>query len=385
MTYKTTTLRAALIFIAVVSIIIIGVQPIFIGLLVERLDLNLAEQGWVISIEMAGMALGTLLLPPLARRCSGRSLCLAFVGLNLLSNLLSAHADGLSLLMLSRLATGTCGGALYAYAVWGLGRLPDQDRSFGFMLLLQTPIYSFYAAALPALAEDAGTRMALYSFAGWVLLMGLASLCIPKNLQLTAPSEQASASQNGCAIIGRYSLVGMLFLQVAIYCVWGFIDQLGRERGISAVDIGWAFGVGGAVGGLPGALLPSVLGARVSRGLMIALGSLAVLVSTAMLTGQSHDTFELMVAISLLNFGWVLALSYYMSTITINDPHGNLTPLVSITLMSAAAVTPAVIGMAMQDSNRTLIFLVSSVALLLGLIFKWMGTARSRRAAAQAV
>lgn len=378
MTKNPQILRASLIFTAVVSIMIVGVQPIFIGLLVERLALTLSQQGWVISIEMAGMALGTLLTPPLAKRFSGRNLCLVTVLVNVLCNLLSAHADSLSLLMLSRLASGTCAGLLYAYAVCGIGRLPGQDRSFGFMLLLQTPIYSLYAAALPVIAAVQSVEIALYTFAGWALLIGVVCLNIPKNLDVLAQSDSSPEARSGCAIIGRFSLVGMLFLQVAIYCVWGFIDQMGRDRGISAVDIGWAFGVG-TVGGLPGALLPSVLGARVQRGLMIAIGSLAVLVATGLLTGYSRDANELLVAITLLNFGWVLALSYYMSSVTTNDPNGNLTPLVSITLMVAAALTPALIALLMQETDRPLIFLVASSALIVGLIFKWVGTVYSRR------
>lgn len=59
---NTLLLRAALIYIAATALIIIGVQPIFIGLLAERLHLDLSQQGWVLSSEMSGTLLGCLLL-----------------------------------------------------------------------------------------------------------------------------------------------------------------------------------------------------------------------------------------------------------------------------------------------------------------------------------
>ena len=41
---NTLLLRAALIYIAATALIIIGVQPIFIGLVSERLNLNLSQR-----------------------------------------------------------------------------------------------------------------------------------------------------------------------------------------------------------------------------------------------------------------------------------------------------------------------------------------------------
>ena len=68
-------------------------------------------------------------------------------------------------------------GLVYAYAVSTLGRLPNQDRSFGLMLLLQTPEYSLFSAALPLLAAQSGTVTALCAFGLWYLRSTLAGCC----------------------------------------------------------------------------------------------------------------------------------------------------------------------------------------------------------------
>ncbi|WP_216891555.1 MFS transporter [Pseudomonas putida] len=365
-------LRAALIFIACTSFIVCGVQPIFMGLVTEQLSLSLDQQGWVVSVEMIGMTLGTLLCPILMKRQGGRSLCL-FVGLLCVAlSIATAFASTNAMLLLVRLAAGTCAGLVYAYAVSTLGRLPNQDRSFGLMLLLQTPEYSLFSAALPLLAAQSGTVTALCSFGLWYLLICGASLALPRKPAVLIGSGEGTPAQGGSSRTGRSALVGMLFMQIAIYCVWGFIDQLARDQGIDGVDIGWAFGLS-AIGGLPGAGLPALLGARVNRQLMIAVGLVAIFVSIAMLTGHTRTPMQLCVALLLINFGWVLSLSYYMALITTNDPTGKLTPLVSITLMGAAAVTPALIALLVEGANQQLIFLLGTSALVVAFAITCLG------------
>ena len=244
-------LRASLIFIACTSFIVCGVQPIFMGLVTEQLNLSLDQQGWVVSVEMIGMTLGTLLCPIVMKRQGGRSLCL-WVGLLCVAlSMATAFAPSNGTLLLVRLAAGTCAGLIYAHAVSTLGRLPNRDRSFGLMLLLQTPEYSLFSAALPLLAAQSGTVTALCSFGLWYLLICGASLALPRKPAALIGSGEGTCAQGGSSRMGRSALVGMLFMQIAIYCVWGFIDQLARDQGIDGVDIGWAFGLS-AIGGLPG-------------------------------------------------------------------------------------------------------------------------------------
>ncbi|NIE72883.1 MFS transporter [Pantoea sp. Tr-811] len=375
---NTLLLRAALIYIAATALIIIGVQPIFIGLVAERLGLNLSQQGWVLSGEMTGTLLGCLLLPVLGRRFGGRGLYLGAALAALALNLASAALSSLGALVLCRLACGLAAGVLYAGAVSGLGRLPGQDRSYGLSLLIQTAVFALYATCLPQLAEQLGNRGAVATLGFWFVLIALAALAIPHRLHREAPAEVAGSGL-GSATLGRYALLGMLCLQLAIYCIWGFVDQLARERGIGAVDVGWAFGLG-ILGGLPGGALPSVLGARVSRGPMIGLGSVLVLVSIGMLARFTPDANWLCLALLLMNFGWVLALTYYMGAITTNDPRGTLTPWVSILQVAAAALAPAFVALQQQGAGHETIFVSAAVAVVLGLVLKCLAGVVQRRA-----
>lgn len=213
---NTLLLRAALIYIAATALIIIGVQPIFIGLLAERLHLDLSQQGWVLSSEMSGTLLGCLLLSIPRRHPSGRGLYLAAAFAALMLNLLSAALDTLTNLILCRFACGIAAGLLYAGSISGLGRLPGQDRSYGLSLLIQTAVFALYATCLPQLAEQFGHRTAIASLGFWFVLIAMAALFIPVRLQRVTPVRLAQPG-GGSAIIGRYALLGMLCLQLAIY------------------------------------------------------------------------------------------------------------------------------------------------------------------------
>ncbi|MCS2149969.1 MFS transporter [Scandinavium manionii] len=373
-------LRILFIFIASTSIISIGVQPILIGLLEQRVALSLSQQSGIMAGELAGSVLGALLSPLAARYLSRRNVYVAAAGCALLFSLLCAGAEHLIGLMVCRVMVGIGAGLLCTHAISDLGRLPGQDRSFGLTLLLQTTIFAFFASALPQIAVWVGISGAIASIGGWFMLMLLGAPTIPRHP--AQPPEIVTQSQviagQGSVILGRLSMLGMVLLQLAIYSVWGFIDQIGRDRGISPVDIGWAFGLG-ILGGLPGAGIPSLLGANINRNLAIAVGLLAVLLSIVLLAKFVDTPAMLFAAIFVMNFGWVLALSYFMSSITVNDPNGKLTPLIGIAQVAAAAIAPTLMALLLQVAETQIIFIVAASAAIASFVINYSAGVYARR------
>lgn len=105
----------------------------------------------------------------------------------------------------------------------------------------------------------------------------------------------------------------MVLLQLSIYSLWGLVEGIGVEAGLSLDAIGQALGIG-LLGGLPGAALPSLLGHRLGRVPMILAGSVFVLLPTLLFASRIHSAADLALAVFLMNVGWNLALSYYMSS-----------------------------------------------------------------------
>ncbi|MCW2290773.1 MFS family permease [Pseudomonas sp. BIGb0408] len=371
-------MRAACIFIAAASILAIGVQPIFMGLLTERLTLTLSQQSWVMSAEMCASIFGTLLYLPMIRFLGPRTIALSGAVLLLAANLFTASVAQLDTLMLLRFVSGVCSGVLYSYAIYCLGRMSGQDRSYGILLFVQTGMFSFSAAVLPMIAEVKGFYGAIYYLSGWFALVCLACFCLPTRQSEEEQRVSTDRLFSGLTVIGVCSLLGMLFLQLSIYSLWGFVEGIASDAGVAPVDIGWAISVG-LLGGLPGAALPSLLGRRLGRVPMIFTGSLAVLVSVYMFASSIHAAMDLALAVFLMNFGWNLALSYYMSSVVTHDPNGRLTKLVGVVQVSAAAAAPTLLGFIIEGNDRHSIFILSSSAIVIGCLLMIVMLALGRK------
>jgi hypothetical protein len=89
-------------------------------------------------------------------------------------------------------------------------------------------------------------------------------------------------------------------------------------------------------------------------------------------------------ALFLMNFGWVLALTYYMGAIATNDPRGTLTPWVSALQLGAAAAAPALVALQQQSAGREMIFASAGTAVVLGCVLKGVAGVVHRRAVREA-
>jgi len=370
--------RAACIFIAAASILVIGVQPIFIGLLTERLALTLAQQSWTMSAEMCGSILGTLLYVPMIRFLGPRTIALSTALVLLFANAATASVSGLDTLLVLRGLSGICSGILYSYAIYCLGRLHGPDRSFGILLFVQTGLFASSAVMLPMIAEWQGFSAAIYYLAGWFALVCLVCFCLPVRRSHEGRQVSGEPLRSGLTLIGVCSLLGMLFLQLSIYSLWGFVEGIASEAGVAPVDIGWAISIG-LLGGLPGAALPSVAGRHLGRVPMILTGSLAVLGAIYLLATRIHTASDLMLAVFLMNFGWNLALSYYMSSVVTHDPSGRLTKLVGVVQVASAAAAPTLLSLFIEGNDRHSLFVLSSGAILIGCMLVIVMLAFGRR------
>ncbi|MHA6196109.1 MFS transporter [Pseudomonas wadenswilerensis] len=358
--------RTLFIYIAIASTMIVGVGPVFLGMLARKFELPLEQQGWVLSLEMTGVILGTLFSPMAERRVGTRLLTLGGALLGLAANLSCVQASDFSGLLACRLVAGIGGGLLYSSALTALGRLPEQARSYGVMLFLQTLLFAAFASVLPMIAERYGVNMAINALAAWFGLIVLICHWLPDVRALCASDPQhATVHAPGSGKVGLYALVGMLCLQLGIYSVWGFLENLAVEGGVAAIDVGWALGLG-LLGGLPGSALPSLFGQRLPGNLMIALGSLAVLCSLGLLAQGVHQATELAVVVFVMNVGWTLALSYYMATVATHDPSKRLAPAIGFIQVAAAAVAPAVVAVWLPYSGEGVIYVLAAVAIILG-------------------
>ena len=69
-----------------------------------------------------------------------------------------------------------------------------------------------------------------------------------------------------------------------------------------------------------------------------------------------------------MNFGWNLALSYYMSLVVTHDPSGRLTKLVGVVQVASAAAAPTLLSLIIEGNDRRSLFVLSAGAILVGCV-----------------
>lgn len=359
--------KLILIIIASISIIVVGVWPLFVGMLAESMKFTIAQQGWIISSESFGMVTGTALAICLSKSRHARRFILISAVIMLLFNTLTVGVESLAMILVFRFLTGLGAGTAYSLAVYHLGRMQDADRSFGLTLALQTAVFCAFAVVYPHIVSGLGQDAAIHAIGAWFILLFVCSMFMSKKLAEpnnnnfhTESNDSDVCKTKNAAVIG---LVGMTCLQLAIYAVWGFISNIGTAQGVSDADIGLAFGIG-LIGGFPGAVLASVMGARYGRVPFIFLGSMMVLASIAMLANGPDSLASLAFAIFVMNVGWMLALSYYMGLVAANDRTGVPTSLIGIIQITGVTLAPALVALATTGNDLTPIFTIAFISCL---------------------
>ncbi|MEP9317707.1 MFS transporter [Pseudomonas sp. LABIM340] len=371
--------KAILIFVGSASLIMIGIWPLFMALVAQRLHLDVAQQGWVMTVESLGTVAGTALCAWIARRQPVRYVLALAALASVIANAGTSMSLDLNTVMGLRFLSGAASGLVYSLAVFYLGRMANQDITFGVVLALQTGLFSVYAIAFPLIVERFGDAVAINTIGVWfaaILVVSLAlSTQLSKLIEVVAAEHQArnASVSNRAAFTG---LIGMAFLQLSIFAIWGYIGNIGAAHGISEVDVGLAFGIG-LVGGLPGAALAAVLGSRFGRAPLILVGSGMVLIAVLLLAVGPSSTTELTAYTFLMNVGWVMTLSYYMALISAHDRTGSATSLIGLVQIAGSTLAPFAISLVASGSDLQPVFAISCISAALSAVMPFAITKRS--------
>lgn len=355
------------IFVAASALVLMGVQPILVGLFSDQLHLDLQENGWVLAIEQFGGAAGALLGYWAAARFRWTYSIALFCAAGALINIWSGVLGDYPELMVARFASGLTTTLAYTVALCFLAQTTKPDKIFGLLMVVQTAFFSIDAVLLPYLRAHFGYFAAITSSALWIGAACLGALGLPAHGRGTlASGDSKQATRNIRPKVGAAALIGAFLLQLSIFAVWGFLEKIGRNNGLSDEQIGWGIGIG-VLGGIPGGVLPSLLGERFGRLPVIAAAVLTLMISYVAL-GQRLGFPSYVLWISILNVGWVLGLSYYMGLTVTHDPDGRYTRLISFSQILSAGLGPACSALVIRGDNLAPIFVVAFIAALSGYI-----------------
>ncbi|MDV0437645.1 hypothetical protein [Xanthomonas sacchari] len=376
--------------IGAIALLILGVQPIVLGALVEQHLITLPGVGVVAMGEIIalgiGVALGDALLPVSWQRATAIVAALLAAALNLAT----VQAQGDAAFVVLRAAAGLAEGLLVWVATVSIVRAATPDRVTAVFMVLQ---------ALAQIALAAALALWVLPAAGWkggfVAMAATCLLVLPLAAALPAAASQAPAAGVQCATIAtarlRWSpatLAPLLvaFLQMsAIGALWAYLEPLALRAGLDAhaaqLQTSWVLGMQ-IVGGLAAIYWVR----RLSVSATLTLGSLALcLVAAAMYRVPGAPALGFAAVCVAFGFTWMFLMPFHVGLALRADAQGRVAVLVPAAQLIGSACGPLLASLLLHADDPAPVPLVGlGFAFAAALLALWIGRRQRHATALQA-
>ncbi len=381
---------AAALSIGAIALLILGVQPIVLGALVEQRLITLPGVGVVAMGEIIalgiGVALGDALLPVSWQRSTAVVAALLAAALNLAT----VQAQGDAAFVALRAAAGLAEGLLVWVATVSIVRAATPDRVTAVFMVLQ---------ALAQIALAAALALWVLPAAGWkggfVAMAATCLLVMPLAAALPAAANQAPAAGVQCATTAtarlRWSpatLAPLLvaFLQMsAIGALWAYLEPLALRAGLDAhaaqLQTSWVLGMQ-IVGGLAAIYWVR----RLSVTATLTLGSLALcLVAAAMYRVPGAPALGFAAVCVAFGFAWMFLMPFHVGLALRADAQGRVAVLVPAAQLIGSACGPLLASLLLHADDPAPVPLVGlGFAFAAALLALWIARRQRHATALQA-
>ncbi|SFF14172.1 Predicted arabinose efflux permease, MFS family [Paracidovorax wautersii] len=344
--------------IGTIAVLMVGLQPIVLGELVDARRVSLEGVGLVAMAEIImlglGVVLGDALLPIARLRAVTLVAALAAAGLDLLT----LQAQGDAALTAVRAAAGLAEGVLIWVATGVVVRTASPARVGGIFFVLQTLAQALLGAVL------ANAVIPRWGWAGSFVALGLLAL-LACALAFAQPARLAPLpppSATGFRWSARtLQPLAVVFLQLAaLGSFWAYLEPLGKAAGFDAR---------GAQTLVAASLAMQVIGGIVAtlavRRLPVVPALLGCSVALAGVTGFIHQLPAgslqgFAVACALFGFVWLFMLPFHIGLALRADPSGRLAGLVPAAQLLGSACGPLTASFIVQGENAGAVPLLSA-------------------------
>lgn len=381
---------AAALSIGAIALLILGVQPIVLGALVEQRLITLPGVGVVAMGEIIalgiGVALGDALLPVSWQRATAIVAALLAALLNLAT--VQAHGDAAFVAL--RAAAGLAEGLLVWVATVSIVRAATPDRVTAVFMVLQ---------ALAQIALAAALALWVLPAAGWkggfVAMAATCLLVLPLAAALSAPATLAPEADAQCAATAtarlRWSAATLApllvaFLQMsAIGALWAYLEPLALRAGLDAhaaqLQTSWVLGMQ-IVGGLAAIYWVR----RLSVTATLTLGSVALcLVAAAMYRVPGNAALGFAAVCVVFGFAWMFLMPFHVGLALRADAQGRVAVLIPAAQLIGSACGPLLASLLLHADDPAPVPLVGlGFALAAALLALWIGLRQRRPSVLQA-
>lgn len=370
---------AALIIPGVAATESFAILPVMLGIVARGWGLTDEMLGILASIELAGLALGTLAAVMLMRQWGIRRTAFRAMLMLMLANTAALMAPNLAWLMALRALAGLAAGAGLAICYVNLAHTSHPERNFAIFTLIQLLLGAIGLFTLPFLADLIGWG-APYGLLGVSALLGMLATLLPltpddpdKDNQaapdnpdnMAAPAPSASFRQNRPGLL---ALIGVGCYFIGITAVWAYMDRIGSELPLTPARIATIVAASQIVA-MAGAASASLLAGRLSLTTSLAAGSLMTITGIITLV-FAHEMVAFALAVAMISFAWNYVTAPQFAAVALVDTDGALAGLMSTVTGVGAAAGPA-FGAGLVGHGFTPLLVTGALLIVMSLLLIW--------------
>ena len=333
------------VFVAVTVASLPAVMPAMVGAMAAQPTVGTVGAGYLVSINMAGIFIGTLLCALAQGRAAPDRLIVAGLAVMILGNMVT-------------IAVGTLPALLAARALSGLGEGFAAGVCYSLMAASRRPAvtFSFYTAGQAIVgAVGMGTLPLLVAMFDWrAFYIVMSMIAVPAMLLarvatggIAAPDRAARRSAQPISARGWMMLVIVFVYFSGMALIWAFTQRIGEMHGLSLAAVSAAL-ASSAVASLAGSLAVGAGAHRLADPSAWIVGILLVLTSAA---GFLIDSVPMFVAAAwALNFAWGFQYPFLFRALALTDP-GKGAAVLPVATGTALSVGPALGGLILQHAG----------------------------------
>jgi predicted MFS family arabinose efflux permease len=331
-----------MIVIGVVGNSVIYIVPLLVGGMVTDRGFDEQLAGFMVSADLGGYAVATLVAAALVGRVSWQRMALAAVLLMVAANFATTFIHDSVPFAIARVASGMGCGILAALAAVAVGQTEEPDRNYG-VLLAVTLLYGTAALwTLPFLIGRFGLSAAYWLIAG----CALATLPLIRWLPPRRPAQAAAAPLAGRS---RWWLAGLVLGSILLFWasqndVYAYAERIGAAAGLTPEFIGFSLGAANLTG-FVGAALVAFLGTRFGRFWPLVAATVGQVACLGVLM-HAVDSTSYLTAIALLALCWNIVNPFQLGILALVDTTGSALALAATVTGVGLAAGPALAAIA---------------------------------------
>jgi hypothetical protein len=347
-----------------VAVLMLGLQPLLLGALLEEHRLSVAQLTQAAMLEQLalGMVAGALgaFAPRRHLRLLGGVGCLLLA----VSNAGCLGGSGLGF-VLWRGMSG-CGGGILLWIAGGIIAFSRTPARFSAIFVgAQAAFQGALAALLPVTLMPAmGANGGLAALA----VLSLASILLLRWLPSNLPDVTKETLGHGWIGVGACAgLLASFFFMAAIVGFWVFVGPLATAHHI-APQISRFADASNLAAQFAGAVFAIALAQRLVRavGTVLVTGCAALLVALALVSAESHDA-AFLAALMVHGFVWSVGLSFYMPLLVRADTTRRGAMLLNGAQMLGGSTGPILTGWLATETYLTPVLISTALLTLVAL------------------